>query len=477
MSGKFRVLFFIVDKFSERNIFESKVLELLGEQKSVETTIITNNSEHEKRLQALGYANLKWKQKFSLKSEYFSRNYFFIFKYCVYKLFHLVLLLNRAQHKALCYRFNHLKRFNGHKIRLSMPTAKKRQFHPDDRTFIKTLGWPFGNSERVYRFLFKLHFWSWGVRDKVLAFFKKEKFDLLVLSHIQNHVIFSYAMAAKMQNIPILGIVASWDQPTLRGPINPFVNRYIVQNKYMSNQLARYHRIPAEKTVTTGWLQMDKYFKAEIIAKKGAFFDAFKIPSGSKLVLFGANPFSHGRYEPDILEHLLRRNSEKVYGPAVYFWLRTHPNDTQWETRFKKCLKYDSLYFEKGGVDDYEKVINTITHSDIVISTAGTIALEAVALKTNSISLNFDGDKALPLEESSRMFYEFEHYKSVIKTKGTVLVDSYAELDAAVAKLINDPNCNESNMNRLRALHIEPFDGRSSERLVSQILDFRKNRT
>ena len=57
--------------------------------------------------------------------------------------------------------------------------------------------------------------------------------------------------------LPLVGYVASWDHTVGKGVISPRLDRYLVQNERMRGDLVRYHDVPSERIVVTGWPQSD----------------------------------------------------------------------------------------------------------------------------------------------------------------------------------------------------------------------------
>ena len=54
-----------------------------------------------------------------------------------------------------------------------------------------------------------------------------------------------FILGAKRLGLPVVGNVASWDHTVGKGVIHPGLDRYIVQNERMRDDLVRYHGVPA----------------------------------------------------------------------------------------------------------------------------------------------------------------------------------------------------------------------------------------
>ena len=63
-----------------------------------------------------------------------------------------------------------------------------------------------------------------------------------------------------------------------------------------------------------------------------------------------------------------------------------------------------------------------------------------------------------------------EHLRSLTETGGVVLARNDADLLAHVLESLADRDRNSANRACLRALHLDPLDGRAAERLVAAIV-------
>ncbi len=62
--------------------------------------------------------------------------------------------------------------------------------------------------------------------------------------------------------LPTVGYVASWDHTVGKGVMSPRLDRYVVQNEIMRDDLVRYHGIEGDRVVVTGWPQSDAFHRA-----------------------------------------------------------------------------------------------------------------------------------------------------------------------------------------------------------------------
>ena len=468
-----RILFVLPNRFASRNILTSDIPSILSETEDRFLTFVSLFPDDEQMVLSFNKKNLAWRHL--AKPEPASHLPFFVgLKYAamnmVYSFVHF-LLLKKARHDALFYRFHKL-----HNLFIHWWWVAKKKDSPTSlngevqkKLIDSTLAWPFPNSKIFFSLLKRLRFWQWASNTKVEAFFEKNRFDLVVFNFVQTSPIFPYIIAAKRRGVKTVGIVGSWDNPTTKGPLYP-CQRYIVQNRYMADMLKKYHDIDQNMVTIVGWPQMDIYKKPGIIEGREQFLSAMSLAPRCRLLLFGASTKRFGRHEPSVLRYILRQREAGVYGPEIALVIRAHPGDHNWQERLAEFQGLDNVIVEPPNYTDRTHLTNLLHHADIVMSTAGTICLDAVAFDTCAISIAFDGEVQQTSNEGAAIFYQSEHYASVIKTGGTRLVESFADLDQAILNYLNDPQQDADKRLALRALHLEPFDGKAGERLVHTIL-------
>lgn len=481
------VLFVLPTHFASRNILTSELPRILAAREGMRVFFASLYREDREKVASLHSPGLSWlhlKRPCAPAALIHPRTLRYWFWSLCYTAVHL-LLLNRARHPSLVFRFNELKGFFGHRLRKRMAQGqqgsllarisarlggRKSPFNAQ-RYADPKLGWPLAQSQALYRFLRPFYYWLWGNSARVETFFDLHSIDLLVVNFIQTTRVFPYINAAKRRGIPIIGMVGSWDNPTLKGPVFPGLDTYLVQSRYMAGQLADHHDLGAARIVVTGWPQMDIYHRMENLVGKGEFRTSLGLDRESKLILFGANTMRLGAHEISILRHMKTELQAGRYGAATVLIIRPHPGDGQWRQRFAEFMGGDQILLEEPSYTDRVHFANLIKNCDIVISSAGTISLDAVAFDTCTINIAFDGDLSLPPDQGVALFYQLEHYASVVETKGTILVRGYDELDSALVRFLQTPEANSEGRQRLRQQHLDPFDGLASQRIADTIFD------
>ena len=139
-----------------------------------------------------------------------------------------------------------------------------------------------------------------------------------------------------------------------------------------------------------------------------------------------------------------------------------------------KANSFGHLSDEEGSnpADDIRFLANLLKHANVVIHSGGSLVLDAVTFNTPVIYIGFDGDLQLPEVDRWIVRYELEHIRPVIDSEGIWLVGNYDELDRAINGYLANPGLHDQGRKRIRGDHLEPLDGRASERLVDIIVRF-----
>jgi len=292
--------------------------------------------------------------------------------------------------------------------------------------------------------------------------------DLMVLSYVQHARIRPFWVAASRREIPMLGIVGSWDRPTTKGPMPPGMRRYVALNGIMRREMSTYHGIAEDRIEVIGWPQMDHYHDASVRSRE-AFLESLGAPQGNRMILYAANSPRLGSHEPELVEHLARAVVDGAYGPQVTLLVRPHPKDEGWRARFAASEDPPRVILDPPAWGNLRRLADTLHAADVVVSTQGSISLDAIAAGRCVVNVAFDGMTTVPAELSIRNWYELDHYRPVVESGGTRVVNGFDELDAAICDYLDNPEADAENRDVLRHELLDPFDGRAAERLVALI--------
>lgn len=452
---------------TSRNILDSSLIELIEAKSDVSVSFVSPNENDRCRLNASGTKISNWQPCYRpfKKKFYQNLNNFEKIRFVIQDIFFSI---GFFLHLSTVYRFNSISKFKGFEERLNQSANKRWEAFREGLPTQKFLGFPFCQNRIFLKKLTTVLYFRWQRHDAVSRMFDKTKPHCIVLGHVQNHFITPYVIEAKIRNIPIIGIIGSWDQPTTKGPISPYLTELLAQNQQVKRELIKFHDIEEKLITVVGWPQMDQYFKHNTCYTKSSFFKKIGIPASSKLILFGAYSHRLGEHEPKICELIATNIEKNHFGDGVYLYVRPHPMDTNWEERLGYLRNYKNVMVVAPVAGDFKFLGELLRWSNVVISSAGTISLDAIAFNTAAIALSFEEDN-VPFFDMAARRYDMEHYKNVIEKNIIEIVNDSMQLDNSIKKYIGNPKTGS----RKRLLFCEdffaPFDGHSTER-ISKII-------
>lgn len=465
-----RLALVLANSFAARNTLRTPVLDELAAQDDLEVAILTPQPDDAGIIGQTGAGHLSWRL-LSRPAEGAGLTQGGPLA-CGRRLAQRLAmrpLLGRAGFGNLVYRFNEIHQFRGHLQKKAL-APERRVREAQAGNFVEPgLGWPWPRSRVMLNLLYALYYATWYDEPAVEAFLDDFRPHLLALHHLQFASIRPYNTGARRRGIPVLGLVASWDQPTTKGPLCPGVERYLVQSRQVRQELAEHHGVDPARVEVVGWPQMDLYRRPGVIRPRQELLAELGLPPGRRLVLLGANSARLGPHEPGIAQALASRLAQDPAWGDVTLVIRPHPNDNAWQERLGHLAAPPGVLVLPAEWGRLDFLANLLAHSQVLLASAGTICLDAIALDTCTIGLGFDGDLEVPPAQSVRRWYELDHYRPVVASGGLRLVESRQELWEALAAYLADPGRDAQGRARCRAEQLEPLDGQASRRLAQAL--------
>ncbi len=211
----------------------------------------------------------------------------------------------------------------------------------------------------------------------------------LVLSNVQPQVVVPFLVGARRLGIPIVAHVASWDHTVGKGVIAPFCDVYVVQNATMRDDLVRYHDIPPERIVVTGWPQTDVYARPRAREEFDRLVVSYGLDPALPLVVVMGNTPTNAPFEDRFVERLVGWWEEAGRG-RMSLLFRPHPRDRAWRERFAVALSTPGVHVQEASFTDLEILATVLEHAACVVANAGTILLEAVVNDRPCVCVLYD---------------------------------------------------------------------------------------
>jgi hypothetical protein len=367
-------------------------------------------------------------------------------------------------HMSRTHRFNRIWGFRGFENQLAASRASRRVALRQGHPVARWLGWPFPRSRLLLRLLNAINFAPVFSHSEVNEILDVTGPDLLVVGHVQTPFVTPVILGAKKRRIPILGVLGSWDHPTTKGPIPDGLSHLAIPNRDTADELMRFG-VPENHWTIVGWPQMDVY-RTQPRSDRATALRRLRLEEDRTLILAGTYPSRLGAHEPAVLAELATAVGNGEFGARVSLVIRSHPMDSDWTRRFGMLHAPPAVVVQAPQLGSLGELADLIAHSAVVITSAGTLCLDAAALDTPAVGLAFSLDPHLPAQDNPMRLFEMDHYAKVVATGGVRVATSFGELTHLIQAYLSDPSRDRENRHVLRSQFLEPLDGDSAHRIA-----------
>lgn len=286
--------------------------------------------------------------------------------------------------------------------------------------------------------------------------------------------------AARALGILTLGMPKSWDNLS-KSSCRAKPDHLVVWSSYMAGEARSLQNFDARRVSIVGIPQFDYYCDASRVWSRERFCAQYGLDPNRAIILFA----SEGKLFPtdaeitDIIAddihndrlckpaqllirpHYGYRDDEKKFaGVATRPWVALDTfNDPS------PCFR-DAWDYSREFMDRF---LNSLYHSDVIIHTCSTLALDATAVGRPVISIRFDGREQKPYRKSIARWYETEYYRAVVATGAMHVVDTPAALQAALNITLTNPASHAIQQEQLTAEFMHKLDGRAGDRLAEMV--------
>ena len=259
-----------------------------------------------------------------------------------------------------------------------------------------------------------------------------------------------------------VAFIHSWDNLSSKGSLIRRYDKLLVWGPVMKKEVRKKLNYSEDSIVEVGMPQYDPFFllKNKIKYKK------------KKQILYTTG---HPETIPNELQYVtdVAKAIKKDF-PGYKLIIRVHPNDDL--GKYKKIQKiYPVISCEEPGqrtaktydkwmpdFADIEHFAQLLMESEVVINIASTIAIDASYFLTPVICLDYDYPNS-SLNESIKRFYKYEHYQTLLESKGVFLCEYRSSLTDLIKQAIRGKE--KENQQRLISMYDPFYDGRAGKRL------------
>lgn len=288
----------------------------------------------------------------------------------------------------------------------------------------------------------------------------------IVFSNLQMQAAVPYIVAARRLGLTLVGYVASWDHTVGKGVIAPHLDRYIVQNDVMRDDLAAYHHVDPGRVVVTGWPQTDVFHVPRSRGLYDSVVRGYGLDPGRPLVLVMGNTPTNAPYEGRFVERLVAWRGATEGAPQLLF--RPHPRDREWRERFAAAFGAPGSAVQEPSYTDLETLATLLQHGDCVVANAGTILLDALVNDRPTVCVLYD-EGAPPGEAWALKNVIGEHYRELTESGAFFRAERFDEVVGGIDRCLSAPGELAAERRRVVASVVGEVDGLAAERVVAAV--------
>jgi len=251
----------------------------------------------------------------------------------------------------------------------------------------------------------------------------------------------------------------------------------------MKQQAVELHGYEPAQVRVAGPPHWDRYFRPGPTISREAFFARIGADASRRLVTLMTTGKTLYDHYPRVVRVLIKAINEGRFGQAQLL-VRLHPRDDldrydQFERRphllvdkpFKKTVKSGDGLDVDIKSENQQHLADTLRHSDVIVTIASTIAIEASIFDTPVVDVSFDGETPEELSKSARRYYQFTHYANITRAGAAPVADTPEALIDHVARYLNDRSLDRAGRQRVVREQVQFTDGQSSDRIAQFVVD------
>lgn len=336
--------------------------------------------------------------------------------------------------------------------------------------------------KKIYRFVEERIFQE---KNAALAeLFDRYKPSVVLATSIISSFDDAILKEAKRRRIRTIAMPKGWDNVTKEYyPVIPDV--FVVPNPVAAEEALALQDIGKDRIRIVGLPQFDWYARPEIVRSREEHLRKKGLDPDRALIFFG----SEGAWalnEPSLIEMIHGWIMREELSRHAELLVRPHYSNVKSDVfatfRGKPHIAIDDypivdFLSEKWDPDIPQTIdfVNSIMHSDVIISMASTLSLDGAAVDRPGISIAFGSEFEGERDVTDERLYGSDHMDWLKATGGAPRVYSAEELKNLINAYLLDPSLYGEGRVRIRKDLCYKIDGNSNERLavlVAEIVQF-----
>ena len=319
-----------------------------------------------------------------------------------------------------------------------------------------------------------------GVEPDFAALLRRERPDLVVFSTMLPGV-GPWLKAARQRRIPTILSVASWDNPTSKGPLLVPPDHVLAWSEEMKRELMHFHWLPAERIAPVGVLYFESYFAAKDLPDRATFCAGLGIDPACRILHYATGDSALIRCNQEFIRVLQRLIASGQLGEPCHLLVRVSPKDLfhlykEFEGQPHVTVQYPAgsgtLYgahkWLPAAGEERERAA-TVKHSDVILSVSSSMVLDACCFDVPVINLAYDAGMKVPPWESVDRFFAYAHCQPALASNATWVVKDDVALLETLRLVLRDRSAKRSERQRMLERLVGFTDGRTNERWVDAL--------
>ncbi len=319
----------------------------------------------------------------------------------------------------------------------------------------------------------------YGVPASTLAWFEKERPDLVVAMYPFTEPHMVMAAAAKRLKIPTLAFITSWDNISTKHRLVYQYDSYVVWSEQMKDELHEFYPQSRNRPViVAGSPQYDVFFQPRYRRSREEFLRGYGLDPARPVILYSLGSPNMLREDYGAVDFAERMFAHPALSQAQLI-IRPHPAKLEAALTALEPVraKYPQVVIQgphrswsKTPFQNEESIVewvNTVRHADVVINLSSTMAIDAAIFDRPVVNLDFDPEPGTPnrqLVEDAN--HKWNHFKPIAESGALWMVKNMDEMVRATETYLCQPELHREKRRWIVERVCGPIDDRAGWRMA-----------
>ncbi|MFA5133309.1 MAG: hypothetical protein WC459_00655 [Patescibacteria group bacterium] len=337
----------------------------------------------------------------------------------------------------------------------------------------------FLSSSKLAKKLFlwaEFHIFKEGHFDYI---FKERKADLFFSADIHSNIDTLLLKSAKRFGVKTVGMPKGWDALGQR-LLRVMPDKFVLQNNTLKKDTMEFQDIEESRILVSGFPSFDFYWKKDLLWEREEFCNKTKLDPKKPILFFG----SSGLWSKDdcgLVEFLYDCIKKEKFIKPCSLIVRPHFSNIKYNP-YKKFygesdIYIDDKYTTSNFLDNWNPTpsdirffVNSLFHSNVILSYASTLSMDACAINRPIINLYFGGQFDDFGADRTELHYQFSHYKVITKNPAVKKAGTGEELIKLINQYLENPELDSALRLAMRRDLCSSEDGLAGERIAKFLI-------